>query len=86
MITFLLLLTPCQYKPLTARLFASVPVEVNTTSLGAQSIASAIISRACSKSFRAALPAECREEALPNFFNCSVKAVIAGSTMVVVAA
>ncbi len=69
-----------------ARLFASVPVAVKMTSLGAQSIACAICSLACSKSFLTDRPAECKDEALPNFFIASVKAAIAGSTMVVVAA
>ena len=68
-ITFLLSLAPFQNKPLIARLFASVPDAVKITSLGAQSIANAISSRPCSKSLRTERPAECREEALPNFFN-----------------
>jgi len=52
---------------LIAKLFASVPVAVKITSLGAQSIAFAISSRAVSKSFLTDLPAECKDEALPNF-------------------
>ena len=68
-ITFLLSLAPFQNKPLIARLFASVPDAVKITSLGAQSIADAISSRPCSKSLRTERPAECREDALPNFFN-----------------
>ena len=69
MITFLPSLAAFQYKPLIARLFASVPVAVKITSLGAQSIALAISSRAPSKSLRTERPAECKDEALPNFFS-----------------
>ena len=69
MITFLFSLAPFQYKPLIAKLFASVPVAVKITSLAWQSIAFAISSRAPSRSLRTDLPAECSDEALPNFFN-----------------
>ena len=86
MITFLFSLAPFQYKPLIAKLFASVPVAVKITSLAAQSMAVAISSLAPSKSFRTDLPAECKDEALPNFFNCVFRAVIATSAIGVVAA
>ena len=66
-ITFRFDLAAFQYKPLIAKLFASVPVAVKITSLGAQSIAFAISSRALSKSFRTLRPAECKDEAFPNF-------------------
>ena len=54
-----------QYRPFTARLSASVPPEVKTTSLGRAPSASARVSRASSTVRRALRPAAWREEALP---------------------
>ena len=86
MITFLLSLAPFQNKPLIARLFASVPVEVKIISLGAQPAAIANSSLAASKSFLTERPAEWSDEAFPNFFTCLVNAKTELSTIGVVAA
>ena len=85
-ITFLLSLAPFQNKPLIARLFASVPVEVKIISLGAHPAAAANSSLAASKSFLTERPAECSDEAFPNFFTCFVNAESELSTIGVVAA
>src|SRR5690606_39493049 len=53
------------YRPLIARLSASVPPAVHTTSLGRAPSAAASCSRASSSARCAALPGPCREEALP---------------------
>ena len=75
-----------QYRPLTARLSASVPPEVKTTSLGRAPSASARVSRASSTVRRARRPAACSEEALPVTASCSVIASTASGSMGVVAA
>ena len=85
-ITFLLSLAPFQNKHLIARLFAYVPVEVKIISLGAHPAAAANSSLAASKSFLTERPAECSDEAFPNFLTCFVNAERELSTIGVVAA
>ena len=75
-----------QYRPLMARLFASVPPEQNTTSLGRAPSFSAISSRASSTVRRAARPEPCRLDALPVRASSSVITAIASGTIGVVAA
>ena len=75
-----------QYRPLTARLSASVPPEVNTTSLGRAPSASASVSRASSTVRRALRPAAWSEEALPVTASCAVIASTASGSIGVVAA
>jgi hypothetical protein len=75
-----------QYKPLMARLFASVPPEQNTTSLGRPPSRSAMSSRASSTVRRAARPDPCRLDALPVRASSSVITAIASGTIGVVAA
>ena len=55
-----------QWMPLTARLSASVPPEVNTTSPGRQPSACAIVSRDSSTTRRACRPDACIELGLPD--------------------
>ncbi len=75
-----------QYRPFTARLSASVPPEVKTTSLGRAPSDSARVSRASSTVRRARRPAACSEEALPVTAICAVIAAIASGSIGVVAA
>ncbi|CAM5310752.1 hypothetical protein STANM309S_02215 [Streptomyces tanashiensis] len=75
-----------QYRPFTARLSASVPPEVKTTSLGRAPSAAASVSRPSSTVRRARRPAACREEALPVTARWAVIASIASGSMGVVAA
>ena len=75
-----------QYRPLTARLSASVPPLVKTTSLGRAPNTSASCSRDSSTTRRARLPAACSDEGLPSRASSSVIAVIASGRMGVVAA
>ena len=72
--------------PLTARLSASVPPEVKTTSLGRAPSAAAIRSRDSSTTLRPARPAPCRLLALPVRPSCSTIASTASGTIGVVAA
>ncbi len=72
--------------PLTARLSASVPPEVKTTSDGRQPSAAATRSRDSSTVLRAARPAVCSEEALPTRPADSTKASTAAGSIGVVAA
>ena len=75
-----------QWMPLTARLSASVPPEVNTTSPGRQPSAWAIFSRDSSTIRRACRPDACIELGLPTSRRCAVMASIAAGTIGVVAA
>ena len=83
---FLPAFAPSQYKPLTAKLFASVPLPVKITSIAAHPAALAIASRASSNSLRTERPVLCKLEAFPVFNICAVNASIAGCTIGVVAA
>ena len=75
-----------QYRPLTARLSASVPPLVKTTSLGRAPNTSASCSRDSSTTRRARRPAACSEDGLPSHASSSVSAAIASGRMGVVAA
>ena len=75
-----------QWMPLTARLSASVPPEVNTTSPGRQPSACAIVSRDSSTTRRACRPEACSELGLPTSRRCAVIASTAAGTIGVVAA
>lgn len=75
-----------QYRPFTARLSASVPPEVKTTSLGRAPSASARVSRASSTVRRALRPEAWREEALPVMLRWAVIASTASGSIGVVAA
>jgi hypothetical protein len=72
--------------PLTARLSDSVPPEVNTTSLGRQPNACAIVSRDSSTTRRACRPDACSELGLPTSSRWAVIASTAAGTIGVVAA
>ena len=71
---------------MSARLSASVPPEVKTTSDGRAPIARASRSRDSSTTRRADLPDVCSEEALPVTAICSAMAEIADGSIGVVAA
>ena len=75
-----------QYRPLTARLSASVPPLVKITSLGRAPNTSAICSRDSSTTRRARRPALCRDEGLPSWPSSSVIAARASGSIGVVAA
>ena len=75
-----------QYSPFTARLSASVPPLVNTTSLGRAPNTSASCSLDSSTTRRARRPAACRDEGLPRQASSSVMAAIASGRIGVVAA
>ena len=72
--------------PLTARLSASVPPVVNTTSDGRAPSASAIDSLDSSTTRRVRRPDECSEEALPRLVNAALIAATDSGIMGVVAA
>ena len=74
------------HVPLTARLSASVPPEVKTTSDGRAPSTEAIRSRDSSTTARAARPVVCSEDALPTRAACSVSASTAAGSIGVVAA
>ncbi|OPZ85336.1 MAG: hypothetical protein BWY76_01457 [bacterium ADurb.Bin429] len=73
--------------PFSARLSLSVPPEVKMTSLIAQPSQSATVSRAASSAARAARPAACRLDGLPNASraNGTITASARGSSGVVAA-
>ena len=75
-----------QWMPLSARLSASVPPEVNTTSPGRQFSACAMVSRDSSTTRRALRPEACSELGLPTSRRCCAIASIAAGTIGVVAA
>ena len=75
-----------QARPLSARLSASVPPEVNTTSPGRQPRAAATRSRASSTARLAARPEACNDEGLAARPSCSTIASSASGTIGVVAA
>ena len=75
-----------QNMPLTARLSASVPPDVQTTSLGRAPRAAASRSRDSSTTRRAARPDACRDEGLPVRASCSASTRAASGSMGVVAA
>ncbi len=75
-----------QKIPLTARLSASVPPPVKSTSLGRAPTADASASRDSSTVRRAARPAVCRDEGLPVRASSAVIASSAADDMGVVAA
>ena len=75
-----------QKMPLIARLSASVPPEVKTTSPGRAPIAPAMVSRDSSTTRRASRPEACSELALPTSASCCVIASIATGSIGVVAA
>ena len=75
-----------QYRPLTARLSASVPPLVKITSLGRAPNTSAICSRDSSTTRRARRPALCSEDGLPSWPSSSVIAASASGSIGVVAA
>ena len=72
--------------PLTARLSASVPPEVKTTSPGRQLSARAMVSRDSSTTRRARRPDACSELALPTSASSAVIASTATRSIGVVAA
>ena len=75
-----------QNRPLTARLSASVPPPVKTTSLGRAPSAAASVSRASSTSRRAARPEACSDDGLPTMPRHEVIASTASGSIGVVAA
>jgi hypothetical protein len=75
-----------QYRPLTARLSASVPPLVKTTSLGRAPNTSASCSLDSSTTRRARRPALCSEDGFPSRASSSVIAAIASGRIGVVAA
>ena len=75
-----------QYRPFTARLSASVPPLVKTTSLGRAPNTSASCSLDSSTTRRARLPAACSDDGLPSRASSSVIAAIASGRIGVVAA
>ncbi len=75
-----------QNRPLTARLSASVPPAVKTTSLGRAPSAAATDSRASSTVRRAARPAACSDDGLPVRVSSSTNASRAAGDSGVVAA
>ena len=75
-----------QYNPFTARLFASVPPLVKTTSLGRAPKACAICSRDSSTTRRARRPALCSDDGFPVWASsCAIAASASGSIGVVAA-
>ncbi len=71
-------------RPKTARLFASVPPEVKTTSSGSAPRIAATVSLACSQALLAARPAACRLSALPPASQCGrIASSTSGSSGVV---
>ena len=75
-----------QYRPLVARLFASVPPLVKTISLGLAPNTSASCSLDSSTTRRARLPAACSDDGFPSRASSSVIAAIASGRIGVVAA
>ena len=75
-----------QYSPFTARLSASVPPLVKTTSLGRAPNTSASCSLDSSTTRRARLPAACSDDGFPSRVSSSVIAAIASGRIGVVAA
>ncbi len=75
-----------QYRPFTARLSASVPPLVKTTSLGRAPNTSASCSLDSSTTRRARLPTACSDDGLPSRASSSVIATIASGRIGVVAA
>ena len=61
-----------QYSPFSARLIASVPPEVKTTSIGSQPSVAATVSRDSSRRRRAACPWLWMEDGLPTSPRASV--------------